>query len=177
MFNLLPQQDRRELLNDYRLRFAVAAMLLFGSLGIIALVALAPSFLVSYQKEVLTQKNVLSLQADIDARSKDHFSDILAFTAQEVKALGAVSPTLYTYELVEEVIHSKTEEIKITGIQVTADKGGRDITVTGQARDRDALLSFVRILEQQKVFAGVTVPVSNFAAAADINFSVLIKAK
>ena len=178
MFNLLPQQDQRDLVSDSRLRFSVVGLLLFGSLGTVALIALAPSFLVSYQKEVLTQKNITFLKEEIALRSKDSLSDTLAFATKEIGVLGVASSTLYAYELVADVIRSKTDSIKITGIQVTrANNGNSGITVMGQADDREALLEFKRVLDNDKVFESVAVPPANFAAAADINFSILIKTK
>ena len=178
MFNLLPQQDQHDLVSDYRLRFAATALLFFCLLGIIALAALAPSYLVSHQKEIYAKNNVAVLKLDSVERSKDRLADTLAFTAKEIKVLETDNPSVYSYELIAEIIQNKTEAIKITGIRVARDGGtGRDITVTGVARDRDTLLSFVRILEHEKVFEKVTVPVSNFAAAVDINFSIFIKVK
>ena len=111
-------------------------------------------------------------------RSKDRLADTLSFTAKEIKVLSTVGSAAYSYELISEVIQNKTEEVKLTGIRVSrGESDASDIVVTGEARDRDTLLSFVRILEKEKSFSSVTVPVSNFAAAADINFSILIKAK
>lgn len=178
MFNLLPQQDQRDLASDYRLRFAVVVLLLFCSLGIIALAALAPSFWMSHQKEVFTKNSVAVLKEEVAERSKERFADTLAFMAKEVSVLGPVGSTTYAHELVAEVIQNKTEAIKITGIHVTRNEsGGGDMTVAGEARDRDSLLSFVRILEKEKMFESVMVPPSNFAPAADLNFSILIKSK
>ena len=178
MFNLLPQQDQRDLVSDYRLRFAVISLLLFCALGTVALAALAPTFLLSYQKEIFTKNIVNVLKNDSMERSKDRLADTLSFTAKEIKVLSTVGSAAYSYELIAEVIQNKTEEVKLTGIRVSrGESDASDIVVTGEARDRDTLLSFVRILEKEKSFSSVTVPVSNFAAAADINFSILIKAK
>ena len=178
MFNLLPQQDRNKLISEYRLRFAIVGLLMFSALGTVAFAALAPSFFISYQKEVLTRKNSNLLKDEIALRSKDNFVDILTTAAKQAAALEVMSPVPYTYELVADVINSATSAIKITGVQVETDaKEGRDVVVTGQARNRDALLAYVRVLEKKKAFVGVTVPVSNFAASSDIDFSVLVRAK
>lgn len=178
MFNLLPQSDQRNLVFDYRLRFAVVGLLLLSALEVIALLALTPSFLLSYHNGVLAQKNINLLKAEIVQRSKDHLSDTLTFTAKEISALGVTNSTAYSYELVADIIHSKTEAIKITSVHITTvEDGKRGITLTGQAPDRDSLVSFVKVLKQEGAFHEVTVPVSNFAAASDINFSILIKTK
>ncbi|MDO8482353.1 MAG: hypothetical protein Q7S86_00860 [bacterium] len=178
MLNLLPQQDQRNLASDYRLRFAAVALLLFCSLGIIALAALVPSFALSYQKEVLVKKNIDELRKDSAERSKDQLADTLAFTAKEIRVLGAVGSNGYTYEIIDEIIQSKTRSINLTGIQVSRDgDGGRDIVLKGKAGDRDALLFFVRSLEKEKIFESVKVPPSNFAPAANISFSIFIKTK
>ncbi|KKU68187.1 MAG: hypothetical protein UX89_C0006G0011 [Parcubacteria group bacterium GW2011_GWA2_47_16] len=177
MFNLLPQQDQRNLASDYRLRFCVVALLLFCSLGIIAFAALAPSFAVSHQKEALIKKNIDDLRSDSVERSKDRLADTLAFTAKEIRVLGSVGSNGYIHEIIDEIIQSKTRAIKLTGIQVSHDGGGRDIVLRGEAGDRDALLAFARSLEKEKTFESVKVPPSNFAPATDISFSIFIKTK
>lgn len=178
MFNLLPQQDQRDLVSEYRLRFAVITLLLFCALGIIALAALAPSFVASYQKEILTKSNIEILKSDVIERSKDKLADTLAFTAKEIKVLEQAEPDVYYYEIIANVIQSKTDAIKIIGVHAARGEGGsRNIVVSGQAIDRDSLLEFKRILEGEKMFGSVLVPPSNFAPAADINFSIFIKTK
>lgn len=178
MFNLLPQQEQSDLARDYRLRFAAIGLLLFGLLGVVSLAALTPSIFLSYQKAEVSLKAEELLKRDIALRSEDNLTDILKFAEKQVFVLGSASSSPYVHELVADVILNKTPQIKIAGIHAVRDGGGHiDLTVTGRARDRDTLLEFVKILERERVFTEVTVPVSNFAAAADINFSILAKVK
>ena len=178
MFNLLPQQEQNDLNRDYRLRFAAIGLLLFGLLGVVSLAALTPSIFLSYQKEEVSLKSDELLKRDIASRSVDNLAEVLKFAEKQVMVLGTASSSPYIHELVADVISNKTPQIKIAGIHAVRDGEDRvGLTITGRARDRDALFEFKRILERTTVFTEVTVPVSNFAAAADINFSILVKVK
>lgn len=178
MFNLLPQQEKNGLVRDFRLRFATVGLVLFASLGAVALVALVPSFFLLRDQISSAQKNSGALNQEIELASKDKISDTLLLASKKVFALTATSSTPYTYELVSDIVRNMTNNVRIMGIRVSFDKTGkRDITIVGEATDRDSLLAFANILERGNDFKEVTVPVSNFADALDLKFSILVKVK
>lgn len=178
MFNLLPQKEKNEVAKEYRLRFAVISLILFGCLGGLALIALIPSYFLSYQKESAVRKLDEVLKREIALGSKDELSGVVKLAEKEAKAVKALQPATYVYELIDDVVRNKSSKIKVTGLRIVRNEDEtRDLAVTGKAENRDALLSFVRTLEREKSFSLVTVPVSNFADAENINFSILVKAK
>ena len=176
MFNLLPQEEQSVLVKEGRLRFAVAALFFLGAIGIIALVALFPSYFLSNQKEIATEKREETLKKQIESSPDDDLSKILKLTEEKVAALGQGASEPYVYELAADIIRNKTSDIKITGMSFdrTAE-GKRNITVMGQALNRDTLKTFEQALGRVKVFSAVDVPPSNFADAEDIRFSILVK--
>ncbi len=177
MFNLLPQQDQEGLLKEYRLRFAAIALCFLAVLIVLSIAALAPSLFLSYQKEAVTIENDEILKKEIALRSKDDLSGVLKISEAKALALEGSASSTPVYTLIDGLIHDKAATITITGIDAKRGAGGRyEITVKGKAQDRDALLSFAQILEREKFFPDVSVPVSNFADAANINFSMLIQA-
>lgn len=178
MFNLLPQPEKRELSKEYRLRLAAMSLFLLGFLGIFAFITFSPSYFLSSQKERETRLLAETLKRDSALGSREELTAILKLADKETKLLKAFKPVSHTFELVDDVTENKTSRIKIMGLRINRnDDGSRNVAVIGKAVNRDALLSFVRVLEQEEDFSSVTVPVSNFAGAEDINFSILIKAK
>ncbi|KKT45248.1 MAG: hypothetical protein UW34_C0001G0007 [Parcubacteria group bacterium GW2011_GWA2_44_15] len=176
MFNLLPQEEQLEITKEYRLRLSAVALLFLALLGVIAIIALTPSLFLLYQKEKIAINSDTALKKEIALGNKNDFSDILKLAGKKTVALATDIQTSYFYELIENITVNKTSDIKITGVSIKrADGESRDIVITGKAKNREALLSFARVLERDKVFANVTVPVSNFAPAYDIDFSILAK--
>jgi hypothetical protein len=178
MFNLLPQNEKSNLEHEYRLRFAVVGLFLFCSLGTVAFIALIPSFFLSHQKESVIAESYALLNKDEALGSKSKLEEVLAVTEKEVKALKTAIPVSYAYELIADVIHAKPADIKVSGIRITKNKtGSRSLALIGQANDRESLLAFARSLEQEKDFVKVTVPVSNFVEAENINYSIVVDSK
>ena len=178
MFDLLPQQEKKNLTKEYRLRFVTVSLMLLGSLGVLALTVLTPSYFLSYQKEKEAQAEHEILKREIEQGSKDELSGILNLAGKQAKLLKAFSPASYTFELVGNVVQSKSPDIQIMGLRIIRNEDeSREVAVIGKAENRDALLAFVQVLESEPAFSLVTVPVSNCADASDINFSILVKAK
>lgn len=178
MFNLLPQLEQEEASREYRFRLAGVVLICCASLSIATAVALSPSLFLSYQIEKSRTKEANSIEKEITLNTSAELASELKFGNAKLSALSANSKVDYSHDLVERVVHNKTVGIKIFGIDVKSkDDGSHDLAIIGLAQDRETLLSFVRVLEGEKGFTHVTVPVSNFAPVADINFSILVKAK
>ncbi len=178
MFNLLPQEDQRTVLLEYRFRLAIIGMFFSAVLWMIASVALAPSLFLSHQVEMADRAVVGTLEKEISLIASDELSQSLSSSNKKITALSVDAPAAYFHELVSTIISDKIKGIKILGIDIRkADTGSKDVTIAGEANKRDALLSFIKILENEKGFTGVTVPVSDFAPVTNINFSVILKTK
>ena len=178
MFNLLPHTEQQTIAREYRLRLTGTGLLFSASLVIVALVALIPSFILSYQKDEAALKADTALKAEVALESKDALSNVLMLSEKKATALSAETTTPYTYALIEEIMKNKISGIKIAGVSINrVDDGSHTATITGQAKDRETLLSFAGVLKHVKDFADVTVPVSDFAPVANIDFSILAKTK
>lgn len=176
MFNLLPQSERQIITREYRLRLAATCLLFFSLLCLVAIISLVPSLFLSSQIEKVVKDKFDLLNGELVTISKDNPQDVLAASAKKSDALLMSEDNKKTYEIFDEVIGNRTSGIKLVGINVRTSKTGvREITILGQAEDRESLLSYAKKLDETKSFSNVTVPVSNFAPAADIKFSILAK--
>ncbi len=178
MFNLLPKEEQQIIAREYRLRLVAAGLVFLFLLWIVALIAIIPLFVLSYQKGEVALKSDEALKEDIASEAKNDPSNVLKISDKKVAALSAETPAFYIYELIAEIIQDRAPGVKISDLNFTrADGGGRNITIMGTARDRETLLAFAANLESIKNFTGVTVPVSDFAPVSDIHFSVTAKTK
>lgn len=177
MFNLLPQEEQRLLDREYRLRLAATGLFFFAALSVIASIFMLPSLTLLSGKESLALKSRDSLKKEVALMSSDD-RGVLAIAAKKVAALSAKTPTLSFHELITDITGARMAGVKITGLSIKrGDKDSFDAVISGIAADRDTLLSFARNLQNNKIFSTVTVPVSNFAPASDINFSISAKTK
>ena len=178
MFNLLPKEEQKAVDREYIVRLFATSLLFLASIGLAAVISIIPSLFLSYQKERILEKNNTTLAEEVGSGGMVSLPDILKQAEQQALALSTGTSTPYFYELIGDITRNTVGGSKIHAISISrADDATFDIVITGVASDRDTLLSFARRLEREKIFASVTVPVSNFAAATDIRFSIIVKTK
>lgn len=178
MLNLLPEQNKRELAHEYAIRLVALSLFFLATLGVIASTVLAPSLFLSSQKVKLTAEHEERLKKEIALRGKDNLTALLKKEEEKVAVLGEKEVSPYAHELIIAITKHAENGIKLTDISLKRSEGGsRPVSVTGKAPKRDALLVFARALEHDAHFSKVTVPVSNFAAAENIDFSILVESK
>ena len=164
MFNLLPSQQKKILAREYQFRFIAVALFFLGSIGLFALVLLFPSYILSSQKQIEAERAAGILKKQMASGSKDDLATVFRLTEKQATVLNTATPVSPTYDLIDSAIRAKTSDIAIIGfIIVRNEDNSRTLSLTGTAVNRDTLLSFVHILEQDKNFKSVTAPVSNFA--------------
>ena len=178
MFNLLPLEEQHAVIREYRLRLAVTGLLFLAFLCVVASVALIPSLFLSRNKEEAVLKSNSVLKDEIALMDKDDLSGALKLAGKKALALKVEAPVFYSYELIGNITGDKISGVKIFGVSIKrSSDGSRDVILTGEAKDRETLLSFARVLEREEFFASVKVPPSNYAPVADIGFSIFAKTK
>lgn len=178
MFNLLPQEDQDILLQEYRLRLTIVGLLFLSVLWIVASIATIPALFLSYQIEGYNRQVVEALKKEITDISSEDISKELSVSNKKIAALAVDEVAKYSHSMVGNILAYRVRGIKIFGLEIQGQNSAtRDITITGEASSREALLAFVKTLERDKGFSNVTVPVSDFAPVTDINFSIILKTK
>ncbi len=176
-FNLLPQKEQDIVTREYKRRLLAFSFLLLSSLAFTAILALIPSYVLLSQKAAAAEKIDSALSSAVTALGKDSAAENLRQAGAEISLLARDPALLPAHELINAVIRDKTGNIVITGIRVESGSLGRTITVLGKAADRNALVALADALKSDKSFSAVNVPMSNFTAASNLDFSLLISAK
>lgn len=178
MFNLLPQTEKDIIEREYRLRLVVTVLVFLVVLGCMAIIAIIPSFFIAYQKERLLMRRSVDLKKEVALTSTDYQINDLKLVKQKVAALNANKSPIYVHDLISKIIARKISGIKLSGLNVGAEvDGSRQVSILGKAQNRDVLFEFKKSLEKEEILSGITVPPSNFASSANINFTILAKTK
>lgn len=176
MFNLLPKSNKELIRREYHMRLAVVSLWLLCGALVIASLLLLPSLFLSSALEKAATLRFDALSRGTDGEEAAALDALLAGTAARAALLKGGSPNVLLHELLMLIASITTDRISLAGISFGAlSEGKRDITLTGIARDRAGLLSFVRALEKTDVFERVETPISNFAKDTDINFDVRLR--
>jgi Tfp pilus assembly protein PilN len=174
MLNLLPQTEKKKLINVYRVRFSVVIGIAVSVLFLIAIIGLMPSYLTERSKtnlfmkeqEEASQKNTEALLQEAEAKT--------AANTALAHYLQVRITTLTSAPVVSSIISRIFDRTEGTIAISAVDIGGKVITVRGVARTRTDLIAFHQRLRQDADFKNATLPISDIAKSINPPFSIVI---
>ncbi len=175
MFNLLPENLRKSIVSEYRLRLTVVVMFFVILIQISFLIFLFPSWLVSFYKEkdFSNQSDELSKSlSTLDISSTTSF--IKSFNSK----IGIINESLEYPRFVpilDDILAKKSGTIRISGIYYTVNSiNSGTLTLEGIGDSRESLVSFSDGLKSIEYFKKVDLPISNLAKDKNIDFTISI---
>lgn len=179
MINVLPTEEKKALIHEYRIRFLAVVFFLIALSGLLATLLLVPSYIYSKNKEQLAESK---LEAFNKANPDTTFED-LSGTITDINAklaiLNANTPLhLLTRDIVNEFASTKPKGIYITQILYNERTDGMGvIQVSGVALDRTTLRDYKSVLQSNSHFKDVNLPISGFVKKSDIDFTISLVLK
>ncbi len=174
MINLLPLEEKKKVRGEYFARLAVTTLYFLFATLLIVLVFIISSY-ISLAAAGEANRNRLDMLASGGAPATEEFDRIILETNKKLNILQGGDKDEHIYDQVFGTIISYKGEIRITGLSYEKAKDGSALVrLTGVSPDRESLLAFTKVLEQEGPFTNVEVPVSNFVKEHDIEFSMEI---
>jgi Tfp pilus assembly protein PilN len=174
MLNLMPQQEKKRLVLDYRLRLACVTAIFVSVLAVIASIGLFPSYINERSKRTALEKEQQRAAAqDTDA------------AIQKLEAVSASNKLLADYiesrialiqsvplasSIAERIFAAAGASVTITAIDIIAST----ITVRGSADTRSELIAFHQRLKQDPDFKGAVLPIADIAKSVNPEFNIQI---
>lgn len=181
--NLLPLQEKRVIIVEYRKRLAVVGLMFLAVLICVALIPLASVYMASnYQIMNLKKEVVLADKANTEEGVVEN-TGIIRDANGKLDLLGMTSADDLGYSLAE-ILSSiaTTDKVRLISWsyeQVEMKNGGARetgyrIILGGIADDRDSLQSFVKVLQSDKRFKSTELPISSLIESKDIDFLITV---
>ena len=176
MLNLLPKEEKKNILMEYHLKVLWISLFLLSCLFVIALVGILPSYLNEKIKvDTITQEkiqrdqqrnNPVNIALQKQATDNNALADYLQ---KQTVAIGSpvISPAI------QEVLSKKIAAVKINTF-VFSDKS---LVITGVADNRTDLTSFYQSLKGGGYFASADLPIEDIAKSKDNNFTIKLTLK
>jgi hypothetical protein len=175
MFNLLPENLRKKIITEYRLRLTIMAFIFIIIVQVSFLIFLFPSWLTSYYRE----KEFAGRSDEINKfLATSDLSSTTSFIKSLNTKLNIINDNLdypRLVPIVNEALLKRTPTIKLNEIyyNVTSAKGG-ELILKGIGSSRESLVSFTESLKKISFFKKVDLPISNLAKDKNIDFSINI---
>ena len=174
MINLLPQEEKSKIRQEYIVNNISILNIFLFILIIIADVLMASMLLLIYFDNKGTQSSLeASIQRSLD--EKREYNAVIQDLNKKLSILSISKTSGVPNDVIKSVVDIKPVGIKINAITYDAlpqDIGRAGfIRLDGVASRRNDLIFFRRLLGQLGVFENVDAPVSVLARGEDINFS------
>ncbi|MEI8338095.1 MAG: hypothetical protein WCF92_03040 [bacterium] len=170
MFSLLPEQYRKKLQLEYRIRLAIVSLLGFIALSIVTGVLIFPTYIrVSVENQILADQK-LNLEKQIALQvGKDSSGDIKNIKQNiNIASLDKRSVIL----AINTVTKVQSIDIKLINFLYTYNSKLSTLVIDGFATDRQSLQLFKKNLSAEPLFSGVELPLSDYAKDSNIPFSI-----
>lgn len=167
--NLLPPKEKKRIQKIYRARRLRATSWLVIVLVLVSIGMLVPVYLLSRSTEMLAETKKQELSRDANSLNPLEVKEEIFLINKKVRVLADNDHTKI-YDLFSDITQSKRSGISIVAVSFRPS----EISISGNARNRETLLSFRRDLEQKGYSKKVDLPVSNFAQNIDIDFSIKV---
>lgn len=175
MFNLLPEQEKKQIIEEYKARRAIITLVFIFAIGLIGVISIFPAYVLSSVKSQDVIRNIQSIRNSSIFQQETELSSKLSEANLKLLALKPPKTQGSVVSLFSSIIEHKSASIRIDGFMyaVPAD-GNAKITVHGIAQGRQDLSAFVAELKKDPFFSKVDLPVSSFTKDQNADFSLEI---
>lgn len=178
MLNILPIEEKKKVLIEYRIRLAIVSIFAVGSLAIAIAVLLAPAYMLAVSKHNVSKDQLSALEKKYgdSAQEKDLGEQIREINTKILLLLsGDTTDKLIPSQIVTSIINLKGNDIKISSLTYETTASQERVVLTGAASNRDSLAGFVDTLKKDPTFTSVTMPISSYVKSENIDFSIVIE--
>lgn len=173
MFTLLPEQNKKSLFKEYRIRLFAVIFLFLTAFCLISTALLFPSYISLYFERGVLEDESARITAEIKEKNEKGIVETLARINH---TLVAVKPSESNVLTVTKLILDKLPQgISIDRFVYTRGDGAdSSLSIQGIAGTRSELITFSRDLEKQPVFTKVDLPISNLAKQSEVPFTLTV---
>ena len=171
MFNLLPENLKKEIKSNYRFRLVAVALLLLIFLQFTTLIFMLPSWISSYYREKDEGSQEQKMNQSLSSADIASIDSQIKTINSRIKILNSALNYPHLIPYINLILGQKTNAIKLSTIDFNLNSSNVTISLNGISDTRDSLLAFVKVLQATGQFKNVDLPISNFAKDKNINFS------
>jgi Tfp pilus assembly protein PilN len=176
MINLLPPKEKKDLLLREQKNIVFSLEILFLAF-LISLSLILLAIKIWFAKDLEIQQLFLEEKKKEVLLQKDFEEKIINLNQTLLNLKSFYQKQISLTQVLEKISHLLPKGIYLTNFNFNLKEKEGQITLTGFCQDRETLLSFKKILEENGSFSEVYFPPENWVKPTDINFVVSFKIK
>jgi len=175
MRNLLPEEHRKRIRNEYHIRATIIALILLLIVALVGMALLIPSYFLSQSKKNSVREQAVLIERSIELTESRTSFALLRETQSRLKLLSQAQGQVSSIEILTEILSEKGSGIRLSDITIDGVSPSATVSLSGSADRRDDLLSLKEALERNDRFSSISLPISDLAKSTDIHFTLTLK--
>ncbi len=172
MLDFLLKDEKQLLKKEYTLRVATIGLLLSFIFFLICIFFLLPSYFLSRVKEEVAISRAEPILSSDDIRKSKDLEASLLGTKTSLSVLKPADTLATPPVEIIDIALQRPSGIKVDSLSYKEASGTGSLSIVGRAANRDAIVSYVKMLQGQRFFSKVDFPISNLASEKNINFTI-----
>jgi hypothetical protein len=180
MINLLPQFEKKKLLNEYRLRAGIIVLCAVFMLELLMAVLLSPSYyLIETAEKTLRADLIIKKQVASSTVGEDQQKKIALIQSKVALLNPPLHPNdMLPSQVLREILAQKPSGISVSSFAyVKTGTAPAAAQLSGVAGTREDLLAFQRMLKENPRFSDIKYAQSFITRKTDINFQLTVMVK
>lgn len=146
------------------------ALLLAGE--VISLILLVPPYLTAQTRIDILNSESVNLKVQNLNTESSKLSDIVRQTNDYINIFSSSSTPVGVVDAIQKIVDVRDNTVRLGSFFYRTNSGQQQIVVTGNANSRQSLLDFAKKIKNQPGVVSADLPVSDFAKAQNIDFSI-----
>ncbi|MEN9649121.1 MAG: hypothetical protein RL094_88 [Candidatus Parcubacteria bacterium] len=178
MLHLLPEQQKKTVLSEYRKRLSIVTAISLSCIGVVGIMLLIPSYIYSQEHFNEVKKVKTALVDALEKQTGDKTAETVKNITENIAALQPLGSTELPSYVIDRVISRASSGIKIMQYAYKLEVNNTlSFLVVGRADTRNDLTQFIKVLQGDPYFEGAKLPLSSFTRERNIDFQFLMNVK
>lgn len=173
---LLPEKERNILKREYRIRLAIFLLFFMSCSVLIGILALIPSYILSYSQEKVALNDIEKLQKSRKNSGVDVLLKELSQASKIATKIKNSTKDSSPSKLIALIVSYKNQGITIDSFDIVSSQTATStmVNIRGKASTRDLLIKFKERLISDGSVLKVDLPVSDLVKNRDIQYNMKI---
>lgn len=170
MFSLLPEEYKKKMHMEYKIRLTIV-----GLVGLLVLVVISGVFIFPTYLRVSTENNLSLMQKQaierqITEQTGQNAGEDIKSVKQNMNIASLDQRSVIL--AIDAVLKAQSKDIKLTNFSYTYNSKASTLAINGISANRQSLQLFQKNLSSDSIFSSAELPLSNYAKDSDIPFSI-----
>jgi hypothetical protein len=172
MLYLLPEEYKKKVLREYRMRLLTVSFACLAAVAMIALVTILPSYFLVQIRSGILQVESASIQSTLSLINADDISKKVSELSNKTSFLIPIAESISPSKLFAHLDQIAKPDTVISDFNMTYFDDNVAMDIRGVSKNRESLTKFVDDLRADPAFSGVNFPYNSLSKQANLDFTI-----